>query len=65
MDKGDMKRMMDAAVSLAVAIDKIERLRDALEFYALSFNWDLMAPGTEQSPVGLDGGEHARRALQH
>ena len=42
---------------------EIERLREALAFYALSLNWNLQAPESEQSPVGLDGGDCARHAL--
>ena len=55
------------ALDLAAEVDDLKaergRLRGALEFYALLWNWDNMAQGTEQSIVGLDSGDVARTAL--
>ncbi len=54
----------EAIERLVDAQAEVIRLREALAFYALSVNWDLQAPESEQPPVGLDGGDRARQALQ-
>ena len=58
---------MASAVKILETVDDLKaengRQRVALEFYALSHNWLVPAPESEHSPVGLDGGDFARAAL--